>query len=266
MSISFEKVAEKYFAARTLASGTKKEYKSTVTKWKAWGNGANVDQIERTHIRDFLDYVHEKASNDGGSNPGRTANKVRENLRAIMSWAWEQDYLEKLPRFPKPKPQRDVAGRHYLTKSDLNALYFATYQLKKPRGWKQPLTVGHYWRAALVVFFNYGLDTGTIFKSAGMHEPILWRHVSWQPEPPNGQGKDSQYGWLYYRRVKTNKKFHRPMSRVVNVHLKSLQPEEPQPEDLVFHCGSSRPNEQFQQLCWLAGWREAEARYRNRRG
>ena len=93
MSISFEKVAEKYFAARTLASGTKKEYKSTVTKWKAWGNGANVDQIERTHIRDFLDYVHEKASNDGGSNPGRTANKARENLRAIMSWAWEQDYL-----------------------------------------------------------------------------------------------------------------------------------------------------------------------------
>ena len=39
------------------------------------------------------------------------ANKARENL----------------PRFPKPKPQRDVAGRHYLTKSDLYALYFATY-------------------------------------------------------------------------------------------------------------------------------------------
>ena len=51
-----------------------------------------------------------------------------------MSWAWEQDYVEKLPRFPKPKPQRDVAGRHYLTKSDLNALYFATHQLPRPRG------------------------------------------------------------------------------------------------------------------------------------
>ena len=137
MSISFEKVAEKYFAARTLSEGTKKEYKSTVSKWLAWGYGVNVDQIDRTHIRDFLDYVHEKAANDGGTNPGRTANKARENLRAIMSWAWEQDYLEKLPRFPKPKPQRDVAGRHYLTKSDLNALYFATFQLKKPRGWRQ---------------------------------------------------------------------------------------------------------------------------------
>jgi hypothetical protein len=27
-----------------------------------------------------------------------------------------------LPRFPKVKPQRDVAGRHYLTKAEINAL------------------------------------------------------------------------------------------------------------------------------------------------
>jgi hypothetical protein len=31
---------------------------------------------------------------------------------------------------------------------------------------KQPFTVGHSWRAALVVFFNYGVDTGTVFKVA----------------------------------------------------------------------------------------------------
>ena len=52
--------------------------------------------------------------------------------------------------------------------------------------------------------------------------PFLWRHVCWRPEPPNGQGKDSRYGWLYYRRVKTKKQFYRPMNRVVKVHLKSL--------------------------------------------
>ncbi|HEX5104975.1 MAG TPA: phage integrase N-terminal SAM-like domain-containing protein, partial [Pirellulaceae bacterium] len=121
MSISLEKVAEKYLVAKKLSTGTQKEYRSTVTKWLAWGQGVDVDQIDRRHIRDYLDWVHDKATNDGGSNAGRTANKARENLRAILSWAWEQDYVEKLPRFPKPKPQRDVAGRHYLTKSDLNA-------------------------------------------------------------------------------------------------------------------------------------------------
>jgi hypothetical protein len=253
MSISLEKVAEKYLVAKELSTGSRKEYRSTVTKWFTWGQGVDVDQIERHHIRDFLDWVHDKATNDGGSNAGRTANKARENLRAIMCWAWEQDYVEKLPRFPKPKPQRDVAGRHYLTKSDLNALYFATHQLPRPRGWNQPFTVGHYRRAALVVFFNYGFDTGTVFKSAGFHEPILWRHVSWRPEPPNGQGRESRYGWLYYRRVKTKKQFHRPMNRVVQAHLKSIGPVDPQPEQPVFDCGSSRPNAQFQLLCRLAG-------------
>jgi hypothetical protein len=129
------------------------------------------------------------------------------------------------------------------------ALYFATFQLPRPRGWNQPLTVGHYWRAALVVFFNYGVDTGTVFKSSGFHEPILWRHVSWRPEPPNGQGRESRYGWLYYRRVKTKKQFYRPMNRVVQAHLKSIRPADPQPDQPVFDCGSSRPNSQFQLLC-----------------
>ena len=253
MSISLENVAEKYLANKKLSSGTCKEYRSTVTKWIAWGKGVDVDEIGRTHLREFLDWVYEKAAEDGGSNSGRTANKARETLRAILSWAWEQDYVEKLPRFPKPKQQRDVAGRHYLTKADLNALYFATYELKRPRGWKQSLTVGHYWRAALVVFFNYGVDTGTVFKSASFHEPILWRHITWRPEPPNGQGKDSRYGWLYYRRVKTNKQFYRPMNRAVKAHLKSLRLDECDPDQPVFHCGSSRPNEQFQRLCDLAG-------------
>jgi site-specific recombinase XerD len=112
MSISLERVAKKYLVAKKLSAGTSKEYRSTVTKWLAWGQGVDIDQMERYHIRDFLDWVYDKASNDGGLNAGRTANKARENLRAIMSWAWEQDYVEKLPRFPKPKPQRDVAGRH----------------------------------------------------------------------------------------------------------------------------------------------------------
>jgi hypothetical protein len=85
MAISVEKVAEKYLVAKKLSAGTRKEYRATVTKWMAWGKGVDVDQLERHHLREFLDWVHEKASQDGGSNAGRTANKARENLRAIMS-------------------------------------------------------------------------------------------------------------------------------------------------------------------------------------
>lgn len=89
----------------------------------------------------------------------------------MLSWAWEHDLVDALPRFPRLKPQRDVAGRHYLTKPEINALYFATHQMRRPRGWSHPWPVGRYWRCALVVFFNYGVDTGTVWQTLPFHEP-----------------------------------------------------------------------------------------------
>ena len=46
MSISFESVSVKYLAAKKLSGGTRKEYKSTITKWTAWGerSGRRRDQ------------------------------------------------------------------------------------------------------------------------------------------------------------------------------------------------------------------------------
>jgi hypothetical protein len=184
-----------------------------------------IEKLGRKEIREFLDWVYERAVAEEGTNPGRTANKAREQLRAVVSWAWEQELIETPPRFPKPRAQRDVAGRHYLTKSEINAVYFATHRLQRPRGWDSPVPVGRHWRAAIVVFFNYGVDTGTIWKCAPCHEPILWRHVSWSRQSPDREVKDqSPWGWLYYRRVKTGKAFYRPMNRVVHVHIKSIMP------------------------------------------
>ncbi len=96
----------------------------------------------RKEVRNFLDWVYERAVAQEGTNPGRTANKAREHLRAIVSWDWEQDLIDSPPRFPKPRPQRDVAGRHYLTKAETNALYFATHEMQRPRGWNGPMPAG----------------------------------------------------------------------------------------------------------------------------
>ena len=254
MPTNLKDAVERYLPARNLAEGTRDEYFTTLRKWTQWGAGVSIEELRRSDIRDFLDWVYHHAVDQEGTNPGRTTNKARENLRAIMSWAWEQDIIETLPRFPKPRHQRDVAGRHYLTKAEINALYFATHEMKRPRGWSNPLSVGRYWRSAIVVFFNYGVDTGTVWKSAPFHEPILWRHISWQPESPNRQVKErSRWGWIFYRRVKTGKSFYRPMNRAVHSHIKSIMPKDPRPDDPVFRGGSSRPNFRFQQLCDLAG-------------
>src|SRR5262245_16673804 len=171
MQTTLNAVVENYLRAKALSRGTRNEYFSTLRKWEQWGNGTAIEELRRKNIREFLDWVYELAVNDEGTNPGRTANKAREHLRAVISWAWEQELLVSPPRFPKPRPQRDVAGRHYLTKAEINALYFATYKMNRPRGWNYPIPIGRYWRCALVVFFNYGGDTGTVWKSAPCHEP-----------------------------------------------------------------------------------------------
>jgi hypothetical protein len=154
----------------------------------------------------------------------------------------------------KPRPQRDVAGRHYLTKEEINALYFATHQMRRPRRWMSAIPVGKYWRSVLVLFFNYGFDTGTVWKSEPIHEPLLWRHVCWSRQSPDRDVKEqSPWGWLYYRRVKTGKSFYRPMNRVVHLHIKSIMPENPSPDATVFLGGGARPNHRFQKLCTIAG-------------
>lgn len=242
MPTTFETAVEMYLRAGKPARGTQDEYHTTITKWGEWGGGVLIENLNRKEIREFLDWVYERAVAHEGTNPGRTTNKSREHLRAVLAWAWEQDLISALPRFPKPRPQRDVAGRHYLTKAEINALYFATHNMECPRGWNGAMPIGRYWRSALVVFFNYGVDTGTIWKSAPFHEPVLWRHVFWGRQSPDPEVKEqSPWGWLFYRRVKTGKSFYRPMNRVVHAHIKSIMPENPAPDDPVFLGGGSRP-------------------------
>jgi hypothetical protein len=251
--MNLETAVSQYIAKKRLSKGSIDEYRATIRKWHSWGQDIAIEELSRTSIRDFLDWVHEKAILDEGSNPGRTANKARDHVRAVMSWAWENDLVETLPRFPKPKPQRDVAGRHYLTKADLNSIYFATYDMASPRDWCGPHSIGRYWRCALAMFFTYGVDTGTIWKTNSAHEPILWRHISWARESPDGQAKvQSRYGWIYYRRVKTGKTFYRPMNRVVHAHLRSIADDALDPDSDVFLGGAARPNARFKKLWQLA--------------
>ena len=225
MPINLEDVVDRYLRAKKLSGGTRSEYYTTIKKWTQWGASVPIEQLGRQKVRDFLDWVYEQAVTQEGANPGRTANKARENLRAIMAWAWEQDMIDTLPRFPKSRQQRDVAGRHYLAKAEINALYFGTHKMKRPRGWNFPFSVGQYWRCALVIFFNYGVDTGTVWKSTRFHEPMLWRHVSWETASPNRQVKERcRWGWIFYRRVKTGKAFYRPMNKTVHAHIRSIMP------------------------------------------
>ena len=119
MPTTLESVVTKYLRSGSPAQRTREEYATTLRKWSRWSGAVPIERLGRKEIREFLDWVHDDAASREGSNPGRTTNKVRSHLRAALSWAWEQDLLDALPRFPRHKPQRDVAGKHYLTVSSL---------------------------------------------------------------------------------------------------------------------------------------------------
>ena len=104
MSVSLESAVRKYLRSGNPALRTRQEYFTTLGKWKRWGGGSSLDQVGRKELREFLDWVYADAVAKEGANPGRTANKVRSHLRAVLSWAWEQDMVQTLPRFPKLKP------------------------------------------------------------------------------------------------------------------------------------------------------------------
>ena len=106
MSTTFKAAVESYLRAKPRSRGTRNEYHSTVRKWEQWGGGPPIESLQHKEIREFLDWVHERAVAQDGTNPGRTANKAREHLRAVFSWAWEQEVIETPPRFPKPRDQR----------------------------------------------------------------------------------------------------------------------------------------------------------------
>ena len=111
MAISLESATNKYLLDRQSSIATCVEYRATVNKWKEWGKELALESIGRTELREFIDWVYQRAIKQDGRNPERTANKCREHLRAVMSWAWEHELIEEIPRFPRTRKQRTVAGR-----------------------------------------------------------------------------------------------------------------------------------------------------------
>ena len=86
MPTTLETVIPKYLRSGNPAQRTREEYATTIRKWKRWGGEVPLEEITRKEIREFLDWVHDDASKQHGTNPGRTANKVRSHLRAVLSW------------------------------------------------------------------------------------------------------------------------------------------------------------------------------------
>ena len=72
MPTTFRTAVTNYLRSRNPARGTRAEYQTTLVKWKSWGGGVPIERLNRKGVREFLDWVYDRAIADEGTNPGRT--------------------------------------------------------------------------------------------------------------------------------------------------------------------------------------------------
>ena len=101
MQTTLNAAIDRYLRMHPRSRGTRNEYHSTLRKWEQWGRGGTIEDLQRKDLRDFLDWVYQRAVEDQGTNSGRTANKAREHLRAAVSWAWEQELIDSPAKVPQ---------------------------------------------------------------------------------------------------------------------------------------------------------------------
>ena len=70
MPTTLKTAITKYLRAGNPARGTRDEYYTTLKKWTEWGGGVPIEKLSRKEVRKFLDWVHERAVLQEGTNPG----------------------------------------------------------------------------------------------------------------------------------------------------------------------------------------------------
>jgi hypothetical protein len=65
MRTTLNAVLASYLKAKILSFGTRNEYFSTLRKWDRWGRCVPIEDLRRREVREFLDWVYERAIGDG---------------------------------------------------------------------------------------------------------------------------------------------------------------------------------------------------------
>ena len=81
MTIPLRTAIDNYLPAKSLSRGTRNEYASTVMKREQWGGGVPIEDLRRKDVREFLDWVHERAVADESTNPAARRTRPASTAR-----------------------------------------------------------------------------------------------------------------------------------------------------------------------------------------
>ncbi len=77
--------------ARSLSPATGVEYRSTLSKWKEWNKEVPIESIGRSEVREFLDWVYDRATESKGgrgTSGGRLRNRYSDYASGLHDDAW----------------------------------------------------------------------------------------------------------------------------------------------------------------------------------
>ena len=246
--LTFEEARRRYLDATGASRSTRAEYQTSGRKWAEWLNvhrsctPMHIRAIDAELLEKWLAWVYSEAQTSGDANPGRTTNKARSNMRAVLNWAAKRRLISSVPVFPDEREQREVAGTYFLTDDEMGKLYMATFRLAKPARWKDPRPLGLLWRCVLVLLRNYGFDTQILLPYGHRDTTVLrWEHVHTDPLPPGRLANiENPHGWLAIRRQKTGALLVLPLDEIARAHLDAVRPAHVDPEAPVIGRSAAR--------------------------
>ena len=240
------------------------EYRRYLDRWDDWCKcgctSLALGDIDRQSLLDYRTYVRRIHKCGNGA-----LNKHVGAIQTVLRMAVEHKLLGAVPTLP-PLAHRRAARKLYLSYDELGRLYdacdLATWPRENCRG--EPLARGPavQWRAAIVLWFNYGFRTQELVSRLRRMDTLRWRKIFRQELSPADDGRARcEYGWLAYtpqkQRWAKDTPLVLPINRIVDAHLRSIEPPAADPDARVFDWKMSSDNfyEQWSLLCRAAGIR-----------
>ena len=233
------------------AKATLSDYRTSVKKWEEfWQSGGRrepdvisgtqqtfgfepaASAVTRQDLRAFADWYH----GGGEGSAAVTVNRRVGLLVAILDTASDEDDLDfaSTCKAPKRLPATVAKAKVVLSIDHVNAIYQACDVADWPiyKNDRSPLDAlpADYWRALVVMLFNYGARLQDFAAYDTARSPLRWRGddsgVSFDAESPASDAT-SPHGWLWFVPTKTQatkgQPLVLPMPLVVRQHLEQIR-------------------------------------------
>lgn len=193
-----------------------------IMRWMSFSDQHDVEDVTRARLIQFGQWLKDQF----GIGPA-SINTHIDTIRQVCKCAFDNELTTKAaPSFPRLTESATVL-KHYLSNKELNRLYKAC----KHAVWPTTVDPVWHWRAALVMFYTYGMRTQELIAYRHDMTPLTWANIFKQKRTPARDGKAKcKYGWLQYLPQKQSHIKPEPLSLPVNemvlFHLNKIRRDE----------------------------------------